>query len=172
MQTAKIRSTTTSLAITTLGTRTITSTQTQSTCAAITGCNVEDEDEATTVISGCEGAPTTTLGCREATPTPETALHARQANGGACATNVADDTIIYPVDPENIANIIDYLKVREIDPSNPNGSNWWFDSFLLRRGAHRPSSQGDAPRKAFVGGKHAVPFPGNSLPTYLGAVPR
>lgn len=77
----------------------------------------QDEDGATT--KSCTDGSTTTLGRRAvldtaaptetAAPYPESNNHL-EARGSQCPNVYVDDYIVYPRDPDNVSNFVDYLK--------------------------------------------------------------
>ncbi|KAL2198358.1 pectate lyase superfamily protein-domain-containing protein, partial [Corynascus similis CBS 632.67] len=132
-QTADICATTTTLSITTSGSQTITSTHTESTCTTIIGCEVEDDDTTATETTSCTGGPTVTLGRRDvvAEASPTAAVHAR----ADCPTVEVDNSIIYPMDPYDVENLVDYLKLTKINPSDENSLYWWSKTKQVQGGS-------------------------------------
>lgn len=78
-----------------------------------------------------------TLGRRDAVPlaSPTAAegqgLHAR----ATCPEVTADSSIIYPLDPYDVQNIIDYLKFVKINPNDDNSETWWTRTKQVQGGA-------------------------------------
>ncbi|KFA45429.1 hypothetical protein S40293_10065 [Stachybotrys chartarum IBT 40293] len=123
-ETADICSTTAIEVITTTTSqRTITTTRTESTCATIIGCNIQDEDETVTTTSSCTGGETRTVGIDGAARATARAVPIQAR--APCPDVWVDNFIVYPVDPTDVSAFTQYLQDNPVTLSNPDGPSWW-----------------------------------------------
>ena len=114
--------TTTTLAITTVGTTTTTSTRSHSTCDTVRGCRVNDSDwETTTKISCSTGIAKRGEAEANPTPTPEPLLRTRDDDD--CEV-VLEDVIIYPEDPHWLSESLENRLSELVNPDQPADGTW------------------------------------------------